>query len=315
MALYAKAPLWQYRGVDKILAGLVLVDPPISNAYISVGDDIQDTVAVEVPSQPFMGGFEDFLDPPSFFDDSPKRRVSASRRGLLDDLMYYWAREQPDCFNRVDPTLLSLSYYPLRTVAAEWANYVSVMHYSIREYEYSIDETPVLFPKLDKLSSDLRSLQSWRRRSMQSQSKISLVKRFIRSHEPTDHLHSERCRSLLDDYEHIAVSIDAYGRRLENMLPVVTSLVQIADSRRSYAESSNVRRLTYLAQVFVPLTFTSGLFSMKIDMTPGRQQFWIYLAVALPVTLLVFLIARPPMREVRWLFERVRALEMPDVAV
>jgi hypothetical protein len=293
----------------------VLVDPPISDTYISVGDDMQDTTTVEIPSRPFMGGFEDFRDPPSFFEDPPKHRVSPLRHGLLDDLMYYWGQEQPGCFNRDDPTLLSLSYYPLRIVAAEWANYVSVMHYSIREYEYSIDEPPVLFQKLDKLNSDLRSLQSWRRRSMQSQHKINQVTRFIRSHERKDQLHSECCRALLDDYEHIGVHIDGYGQRLENMLPVVTSLVQITDSRRSYAESSNVRRLTYLAQVFVPLTFTSGLFSMDVDMTPGREQFWMYFVVALPVTLLVFLIARPPVREMRWLFGRIRALKKPEVAV
>jgi len=229
--------------------------------------------------------------------------------------MYYWDRESPDCFNLHDPSLLSLAYYPLRIVATEWANYVSVMHYSIREYEYSIDEPPALFPKPDKLYSDLCGLQSWRRRSLQSQSKIHQVKRFIISHEPRDKVHVERCRSLLDDYEHIAANIDAYGRRLENTVPVVTSLVQIADSRRSYAESSNVRRLTYLAQVFVPLTFTSGLFSMKVDMTPGSQQFWVYLVIALPVTLLVFLVARPPLREICWLFGRIRALKGPEVAV
>lgn len=291
------------------------MDPPISDTYFSVSTSAQNRIATEEPSHPFMGGLEDFLDSPSFFDNSQIRQPSTSRSDLFEGLMYYWGRGPPDCFNGSDPSLLSLAYYPLRIVAAEWANYVSVMHYSIREYEYSVDGHPVPVSKLNKLNSDLRSLQSWRRRSMQSQSKIDQVKRFIRFHEARDKAHSGDCRSLLNDYEHIATNINAYGQRLENTVPVVTSLVQIADSRRTYAESSNVRRLTYLAQVFVPLTFTSGLFSMNVDVTPGRQHFWIYLAVAFPVTLLVFLVARPPIREIRWFFGRIPALTGPEGAV
>jgi hypothetical protein len=305
----------------------VLVDPPVSDSYISVGEGVQDTEAVEIPTEPFMGGFEDFLDPPPFseVDDgrssgSKSRAESCTflRHGLLDSLLYYWTREQPRCFNPNSPTMLSLSYYPLRIIAAEWANYVSVMHYSAREYEYSIGEQPVVFEKqnLDRLGSDLRSLQTWRRRSTQSLHKIIVMRRFIRFNqtetkkEDEGQLHShsdDTCRALLADFEHIAANIEGYGRRLENMLPIVTSLIQIADSRRCHTESSNVRRLTYLAQVFVPLTFTSGLFSMAIDMAPGGRKFWLYVAVALPVTFLVFLIARPPVREVRWLFGRVRS--------
>ena len=52
--------------------------------------------------------------------------------------------------------------------------------------------------------------------------------------------------------------------------------------------------ITTLALVFVPLSFISSLFGMKDVNAPGGGLFWVYFAVAVPVTLLVYLVARPP---------------------
>lgn len=46
----------------------------------------------------------------------------------MEDLMYYWQMERPRSFHEKDPSLLSMSYYPLKIVAAEWINYAAVMH-------------------------------------------------------------------------------------------------------------------------------------------------------------------------------------------
>lgn len=61
--------------------------------------------------------------------------------------------------------------------------------------------------------------------------------------------------ALIEDFEHIAVNMEDAGCRLESMLPIVTSLVQIVDTRRSFAETANISRLTILAPIFVPLSF------------------------------------------------------------
>lgn len=220
--------------------------------------------------------------------------------------MYYWERAQPECFDAEGPTLASLSYYPLKIIAAEWMSYVAMMSYSIKRYEYTVEDLPGLFQELGKLNSDLRGLQSWRRRSIQSRHKISCVGRFLNAHHAKIAGGLPEDLSLLaDDYEHIGASIDSYSDRLESMLPVVTSLVQIVDSRRSFAETANVSRLTYLALVFVPLTFTTGLFSMNVDKAPGGHNFWIYFAVAIPVTVTVFMLARPPSKQISWLREHI----------
>lgn len=108
-------------------------------------------------SQLFLGGYEDFLVPPPVSEES---KPAASRQGLLDDLIYYWRRERPGSSNSEAPTLLSISYYPLKIIAAEWINYVAVMNYNIKRYEYTIEDLPALFQVLDKLNADLQTLQS-----------------------------------------------------------------------------------------------------------------------------------------------------------
>jgi hypothetical protein len=52
-----------------------------------------------------------------------------------------------------------------------------------------------------------------------------------------------------------------------------------------------VKILTLVALIFVPLSFTSGLFSMGDDYLPGRDQFWVFFAVAIPLIILIFAIA------------------------
>ena len=97
-------------------------------------------------------------------------------------------------------------------------------------------------------------------------------------------MRGESHTSLIEDYKHISTNINECGRRLESMLPVFTSLAQIMDSRRSFAETANISRLTILALTFVPLTFVSSLFSMNAINSPGGSYFWVYFVVAFLVT-------------------------------
>ncbi|OCL02332.1 hypothetical protein AOQ84DRAFT_273835, partial [Glonium stellatum] len=275
---------------DTCWIGLVLVDPPITDRYLVESGKNKEMSEICLPSRFFLGGYEDFLDPLSLDQDIDKQS-GPNRQGLMEDLIYYWSTEQPECFNYKEPTILAISYFPLRIVAAEWVKYVAVMYRSVKQYEYSNNELPSFLHQLKKLNSDMRSLQSWRRRSMSSQQKVRTVIRFLRPYKSLE-MRDETYISLVEDYEHVSASIDECSRRLESMLPVVTSLVQIVDSRRSFAETANISRLTILALIFVPLTFVSSLFSMGATNGPGGPYFWVYFVVALPVTLIVFLIAR-----------------------
>jgi Mg2+ and Co2+ transporter CorA len=210
-------------------------------------------------------------------------------------VIQYWEQNIPACFDPENPTIQSLAYYPLRIVAAEWVKYVDVMHTCIKQLEYQGNQ----LPDLTKFNMDLHELQAWRRRSMRSQEKIQAIIRRLTLHDSSDSNHLATMEALIEDFMIISSNIKIAGRRLESMLPVVTSLVQIIDARQSFRETANITRLTILALIFVPLSFVSSLFSMNSENLPGSSHFWVYFAVAIPVTLIVFIIARPPVRELQ----------------
>jgi Mg2+ and Co2+ transporter CorA len=224
---------------------------------------------------------------------------------VLEDLLFYWKKERPPGFNSEDPSILSLAYYPLRIVAAEWVSYVEVLSHSIKQFEYST-EASTESEALAKLDLDLCTLEVWGRRSMQTLYKLRSVIRFIQSRNKTGPA-QEEYTLIVEDYRHIVTMVEAFGRRLEAMIPVVTSLVQIADARRSVKEVANVNRLTNLALLFVPLSFITGLFSMNNGVTGHSLR--LYFSVAIPLCLFFFFVARLlPYINIGMITRRVRRL-------
>lgn len=269
------------------------MDPPIDDHYIT---DDADKRPVTLDLRPFLGTYEDFVDPTSsnsYYDG--ERPASRSMQGMFDDIQHYWAHERPKSFDTSNPSIHALAYYMLSIVAAEWVKYVAVMQSCLKQYEYNHDQLPAL--SLDKFDKDLRELQSWRRRTMISQGKIKAVLRFLSSGHGCS---AADIKLLSEDFEYLDGNIENVGRRLENMLPVVMSFVQITDARRSFAETANITRLTVLALIFVPLTFVSSLFSMNNSLDTLRQTIWMYFAIAVPLTTVVAVIAKPPLALRKW---------------
>lgn len=221
---------------------------------------------------------------------------------MLDQLVYHWMNGKPTIFDPSRPTLQALSYYPLKIVAAEWVNYIAVMSFALKRNEAS-DISSDLQTDLDKLSSSMRELQSWRRRVLTTMEKIRQVIRYLNLPESSGNC-SEDWAALRMDYDFISTSIQEHSNRLESMIPVVTSFIQLIESRRALWETANVTRLTILALVFIPLSYVATVFSIAEKFGPGGPKFWVYFAVAVPITLLVLLLARvsgKDWRSLHWL--------------
>ncbi|KAF2103912.1 hypothetical protein NA57DRAFT_70124 [Rhizodiscina lignyota] len=267
---------------------LILVDPPSTNAIAKGHRDKSCSSPTSVRIRPFQGGYEDFL--PAQLPDQRDSDIGPGRHSMLDDIAYYWTRAPQLHFRRDSPTLLSACYIPLHLVASEWTQYIRLMSRSVKQFEYSVMGLPALLKDLSRLDSDLQALQSWRRRTITTMFKLHHVSKFIRTRclaEPDSGVWT----ALADDFNELSANADTHGKRLEAMVPVVTSFIQVLDSRRALAETANISRVTYLALVFVPLTFASSLFSMEVDNAPGGRAFWMYFAVAVPLLILVLLIA------------------------
>jgi hypothetical protein len=265
--------------------GLVLVDPPIQDTYVSLRGKRQ--VIIKTPSLPLFGGTEDFL-PADFPHQHP---TPSTGQPMLEQLLYYWTAARSADFTPETLTLRALSYYPLRFIAAEWVSYLAVMCFSLRHNDNPPTGSTSSPKDLDKINSALISISSWPRRVASSITSLGKSISFIKHHGQAE-TSSDSWTSLQEDYEYLALSLINQGKQLEATVPLVTTYLQLAESRRAYLETKNVSRLTTVALVFVPLSFVSSLFSMNEVFTPGGSRFWLYFVVAFPVLVLALLIAR-----------------------
>jgi hypothetical protein len=236
-----------------------------------------------ITAKPLHGGFEDFRMPHEMPDDRELATpVDDQRYPLFSELRYYFQHHPPG-FKPSDPTMLTLCYYPLRIVLAEWMTYVHLMSRTVKHYEYSLKNTETQLHELD-----ISDLQRWRRRTKRSLHKLELQGEFVRLGLARES-DPEPWVVMLDDITHLQDQITEYGRSLEQVVPLATSVAQLIDSRRTIDEAVNVRRLTYIALVFVPLAWVASLFSMTDDFAPGGVYFWVYFAVSIPLALAILL--------------------------
>jgi len=183
------------------------------------------------------------------------------------------------------PSILSLAYYPLRIALAEWMLYCFLMSGYVKYYEYTFKNVQQRIGSAE--DQDFMELHRWRRRNKQSLHKLQILEDFVK-HWRKDAVPCVETDHLLQDIRYIADQIGNYSQSLETKGPIITTMIQILDSRRSIEEAINVRHLTYIAMVFIPLSYAASIFSMGDDYGPGKEKFWIYFATAMPLTLLVF---------------------------
>jgi Mg2+ and Co2+ transporter CorA len=142
-------------------------------------------------------------------------------------------------------------------------------------------------------NDDIIDLQRWRRRSQQSQQKLTVLAEFIDFWQEEEQ-QKKRWSLVIKDIRHLQRQMELYSLYLEQMVTMSTSMIQILDSRRSIGEAVHVRRLTYVALIFIPLSWVASLFSMGEGFLPGQEFFWVYFAVGLPLVSLVLLLSAAP---------------------
>ncbi|KAL8318550.1 hypothetical protein RB597_005703, partial [Gaeumannomyces tritici] len=283
---------------------LILVDPPVKTvvATRTAGD-------TKYPSKPLHGGFEDFAEPALFSSFSATGNVDRGlqnlpyQKSMLGSLVHYFVNHrqlQGLSADSMQPSsILTLGYYPIRIALAEWVLYMHLTSRYVKFYEYTLRD---VHNRLH--DSDLVDLQRWRRRCKQSQHKLALLAEFVRHWLP--HKQQEQRQGNWDDIDKqqqpwdlvlkdigfLQSQLMDHSHSLEQMIPVATSMVQLLDSRQSIAQSANITRLTYIALVFVPLSWVAGLFSMSERYSPGGSgEFWVYWATALPLLLVILLVS------------------------
>jgi hypothetical protein len=209
--------------------GIALLYPPIKTTFHLNKGSYHDNELFRTSFSLFYGGYEDFSDPLLNGITVPQ---ALKRQSMLEDILYYWARSTLPELSRNDPYLLPLCYFPLRIIVGEWMIYLTLLHHSIRHYEYSVDglEGDVILSQNNKrLGLHLKTLHGWRRRAMASHRKIHAVIQLLfsfnlhRRAEGHSKVDATQMAVLEKDFTYIRSEIQTYGSRLDGILPTITS--------------------------------------------------------------------------------------------
>jgi hypothetical protein len=100
--------------------------------------------------------------------------------------------------------------------------------------------------------------------------------------------------------------------RADALVDSMTGLSGIVGNKQALKRAKSSRALAIIGLVFIPLAYTSALFSMSEQYSPGADYFWIYFAVSIPLMVIVFLSARLSEHldgNANWSFEEFEGLE------
>ncbi|CAG8410499.1 unnamed protein product [Penicillium salamii] len=96
---------------------------------------------------------------------------------------------------------------------------------------------------------------------------------------------------LFEDYEQLHVRCVDLSKMCTRGITLAMNKATIEESRKAIEQSERLKRLTLLATLFIPLTFSSSLLGMNIDLLgQNAVRFWWFFVLCIPATLFTCMI-------------------------
>lgn len=128
---------------------------------------------------------------------------------------------------------------------------------------------------------------------------ITNASRFWPKPSSTEHQYAEIADAAVDylkqDFDTVVDRNQALYNRCTEGIGVLMNEIVIAESRGAMIQATRVGKLTFLAFVFVPLSFTTSFFGMnlkELGAGPGSVSIWAWFALTLPLGLAVMIVFR-----------------------
>lgn len=290
---------------------VILCDPPIEQVFVQMGELNRDhsignkyskwvpkcPMLQIAPNTPFSDGYVDFMKHPEVGTNLPK---GPPRTSTLEDLCFYWA-EHGSCLSG-DSGAVTATVFIQKIVASNYMQLVEFIRTNIGNLEYQLShQNTIAAIHTNWIEERWSDLQVWSRRCSEyiedaESIMISLGISFSSSSAPESR--KTDWKSCDKDFQYIHYRLKVLKASLDVLNNSITGLAGIAGNRqalleakRSLKEAKGIKTLTLLGMVFIPLAFSTGLFSMNDRYLPGTASFWIYFAVSIPLIVAVFLAA------------------------
>jgi len=277
---------------------LIFVDPPLKRITAGNGYD----VVSHIKTLPYQGGYVDFTD----HDSQMKIKKGPPRTSLLDDMCFYLEHHGKWLFEQGGAALDNPDTPSLFAKKIIGSHYLRMM-----DFHQSIVSAPYLvFSRQDDLArletDDIErywnDVQAGERRSGEYCDEIEDV--LIQLGIPFESPNPSMCTGWADyrqDFQFVYARMQAIRHRseqvnaamiglatmVENRQAFLAQLIAVQHSEQSLSASRSMKALTLVGIIFIPLAFTSSLFSMTDHFVPGSKYFWVYFAVAIPLALIV----------------------------
>ncbi|KAK2791243.1 hypothetical protein FQN53_006084 [Emmonsiellopsis sp. PD_33] len=96
-------------------------------------------------------------------------------------------------------------------------------------------------------------------------------------------------KGLLENYEQLHIRCISLSELCTRGITLAMNKATIEESRKAIEQSQRLKRLTLLATLFIPLTFSSSLLGMNIDLLgQNAVKFWWFFVLCIPMTLFAY---------------------------
>jgi CorA-like Mg2+ transporter protein len=250
----------------------------------------------DTPNIPFAGGYLDFIKHPEPGLNVPE---GPPRTSILEDLCFYWRKHRSKLPEELGPETVTV--FLQKIVASNYMQLIDFVRTNISTLEFQLSRrsnlSSIQTPWIEERWSDL---QSWYRRCSEYIEEVEEIMRVLGIPYSTPFLsqHDADWTSCRTDFQVIHYRLKTLRSRVEMSINSITGLAGIAgngqaliEAKRSLKEAKNIKALTLIGMVFIPLAYSTGLFSMNDRYLPGTALFWVYFAVSVPLIVVVSLVA------------------------
>ena len=265
---------------------VILCDPQLAALNIQPREYNKNTrsytdlkISEQLMNAPFQDGYVDFIPTVSHLRaaDIPKHPHTS----MLRDLIYYFQHHSSLFTTKEWSNPSTSSIFVKKIVAAHYLQLVDYIKAMLPSLELRLTTAWV------EEQEQWKSLQTISRRCGNYRDDIEDT--LLSLGYPIETLDSARKVDWEDcqkDFQYIYFRLKILKERADTLMQSMTGLASIAGNRQNLEEAKRVKRLNLLALLFVPLAYTSSLFSMQDDYAPNKGSFWVYWVSALSVVAL-----------------------------
>lgn len=247
-----------------------------------------ENVYTELKNEPFQGGYADFL--PTLPYNTIGNKPDHPQKSMRYDLIHYYKHHADVLPESQWQTPQPSAMFIKKIVAAQYLQLVDYIKVMLPSFEVRLTTAWV------EEQDQWKSLQIISRRCGNYRDDIedALLSLGYRLNEctsvPSPSLYSPVWQDCEIDFRHAYYRLKVLKERADNLMQAMTGLASIAGNRQNLQEAKHVKRLNILALLFIPLTYTSGLFSMESTYAPQGPHFWIYWVTAIGAVILTAII-------------------------